>query len=135
MLIATAAIVWLYLGVGGAMDSPAFWGIAAVLLAVALLLGARAWLTTIGLSVGIIYASLVLSVSTLHWEQSDAGVLPGVQVDSAEEGDLAILREQYHLDDVVAGARDDYERVRRLVTWANGRFAHAALTSRRGQTR
>lgn len=48
-----------------------------------------------------------------------------ILMDDPDHPKLAEMRSRYKLDDVVAGASDDYERLRRIVKWTHDRWKHS----------
>ena len=124
--LAALLCAWLLLAGGGLFGTWAYVGMAVVLLAVAFGLGFRAWLASVALMFACYFvASLALYTPTpLRWESVPAAVAPRVLYPSPDEPSLARLRAEQQLDAMVAGAGSDLERLRRVVHWANGRFAH-----------
>lgn len=60
----------------------------------------------------------------LEWDE--AGTVKPIQmmIPGRDDPDLTTLRTKYGLEEVVAGAGDDYEGLRRLVKWAHERWQH-----------
>ncbi len=58
------------------------------------------------------------------WDPARSTNPPTIRTDRMTVPELVQLRSQYELDQVVAGAADDYERVRRITSWTHGRWSH-----------
>jgi hypothetical protein len=61
----------------------------------------------------------------LEWDRREP--VPGfaVSYDAAETPELRGMRREFEIDAVVAGATDDYERLRRLTRWVSARWEHS----------
>jgi hypothetical protein len=135
VLVATLIITWLYLQVGCDIGSPAFWGIAAVLLVVAVLFGAQAWLATMTASAAFVYVWLVFSIPTLQWESQGAGIPLALQMEAPDDPGLATLHDEYRLDEVVAGYLATTSNYSDWCCGPTADLGTAAIISRRGRTR
>ncbi len=60
----------------------------------------------------------------LEWDEGSKIAPIRLNMPQPSDPDLATLRTQYELDKVVAGASDDYDRLRRLVKWVHDRWKH-----------
>ncbi|RPI29304.1 MAG: hypothetical protein EHM61_02020 [Acidobacteria bacterium] len=60
----------------------------------------------------------------LEWDASEPGFEFRLQFDSPDIHDLALLRTEFSVDPVVAGAGDDYEKLIRLTKWTSEQWQH-----------
>jgi hypothetical protein len=58
------------------------------------------------------------------WDRSRTAVVPALRYPREDDPDLVKLRTLYKLDELVAGAATDLERLERLTRWAHGRWKH-----------
>lgn len=61
---------------------------------------------------------------TLTWSTDKDSPRIEILMDDPDHPRLVELRTRYKLDDVVAGASDDYDRLRRIVKWTHDRWEH-----------
>jgi len=62
---------------------------------------------------------------TLTWNTDKESPPIEILMDDPHHPKLVEMRSRYELDDVVAGASDDYERLRRIVKWTHDRWEHS----------
>lgn len=60
----------------------------------------------------------------LGWDHEAPAAPFDLRFDAPELPQLVELRREFDLDPVVAGAKDDYERLQRLTAWASRRWTH-----------
>jgi len=61
----------------------------------------------------------------LEWDRREPAPGFAVVYDAAETPELREMRREFEIDAVVAGAKDDYERLRRLTRWVSTRWEHS----------
>ena len=64
------------------------------------------------------------SAPVLKWDDSEVGPEVSLLQDSPADSGLALLRQRYGLDELVRGASDDLERLRRIVDWVHRQWEH-----------
>ena len=61
----------------------------------------------------------------LEWDRARPAPEFDVVYDKAETPELQEMRREFEIDAVVAGAKDDYERLKRLTRWVSTRWEHS----------
>ncbi|RPI97716.1 MAG: transglutaminase domain-containing protein, partial [Candidatus Aminicenantes bacterium] len=61
----------------------------------------------------------------LAWDRGQSPPPFPVTYDDPQAPEFEELRREFALDNVVAGAKDDYERLRRLTAWVSSRWQHS----------
>jgi transglutaminase-like putative cysteine protease len=61
----------------------------------------------------------------LEWDERTEVEPIRISMPGPDEPGLVALRTQYDLDNVVAGASDDYDKLRRVVKWVHDRWSHS----------
>jgi hypothetical protein len=62
----------------------------------------------------------------LAWDETRAAPPFELTFDSPETPEFAEMRKEFSIDEVVAGAKDDYEILRRLAEWVSSRWEHSS---------
>ncbi|MDD8027888.1 MAG: transglutaminase-like domain-containing protein [Acidobacteriota bacterium] len=62
----------------------------------------------------------------LAWDESQAPPPFEWTFDGPETPEFIEMRKEFSIDEVVAGAKDDYERLRRLTEWVSARWPHSS---------
>lgn len=60
----------------------------------------------------------------LEWNDAELTEAIEITIPGPDDANLAALRTKYDLDRVVAGATDDYDKLRRLLKWTHDRWQH-----------
>jgi hypothetical protein len=61
----------------------------------------------------------------LEWDRAQALPEFTIRYDAPGVKELREMRREFAIDDVVAGAKDDYDRLCRLTRWTSGRWPHS----------
>ena len=61
----------------------------------------------------------------IEWDHSRPAPEFPVLYDDLKDSHLSEMRREFAIDDVVAGAKDDFERLRRLALWVSRRWEHS----------
>lgn len=69
------------------------------------------------------------ALSTLSWEKDRSGVEFEQTFDNEHVPQLILMRQEFEIDSVVAGAKNDYERLRRLTSWVSRQWKHSSNQS------
>ncbi|MCX6560835.1 MAG: transglutaminase-like domain-containing protein [Candidatus Aminicenantes bacterium] len=62
----------------------------------------------------------------LVWDESQAPPPFELTLDGPETPEFTEMRKEFSIDEVVAGAKDDYEKLRRLTEWVSTRWQHSS---------
>ncbi len=62
----------------------------------------------------------------LTWDRSQSPPLFSVIYDDPQTPEFAELRKEFAIDEAVADAKDDYDRLRRLTAWVSARWQHSS---------
>ena len=61
----------------------------------------------------------------LEWDYEQEVAPLEIIMDDPDDPNMVRLREEYHLEEVVSGAADDYEKLRLLTKWVHDRWQHS----------
>ncbi len=61
----------------------------------------------------------------LVWDRTQSAPPFETVFDGSETPEFSEMRREFSIDDVVAGAKDDYEKLRRLTEWVSTRWEHS----------
>ena len=64
--------------------------------------------------------------SPLAWDETQTPPPFELAFDGPETPEFAEMRKEFSIDAVIAGAKDDYERLRRLTAWVSTRWEHSS---------
>jgi hypothetical protein len=81
-----------------------------------------------GLLMGIMQLAgcyLLKSPRPLEWNDASTEIEFTILMDDPDDSNMVRLRNEYRLQELAAGAKDDYARLRRIVKWTHDRWKHS----------